>query len=306
MTTVTARTAVRQPQLPRLRNVLLEQLRAIGFTLRVPMLIAVGFAVLATIVLAIQIGSGDKSWNLLAEPSALPGGIGALLALAVWAREERFGPGFMWTLPVDRARHALIKVFAGWLWLMAGVTLYALCLLVLALVTGGGTLPVETLNILTTELQRSVPVDPATLRVVEWRPGLLIWLVPFGAATATYLLGSAFMLAVRRPLVWALGAMILVPVSSFAGHIAQRRLGVSWLADAPMLLLNGRFGLDALLKLRTWTLDRRAFLTTGEIAEVWSAVPSLADWRTAFLLWTIVGLLAIWAAVSRHREGRRA
>jgi hypothetical protein len=35
-------------------------------------------------------------------------------------------------------------------------------------------------------------------------------------------------------------------------------------------------------------------------------VPELADWRTATLLWTGAGLLALWAAASRHGERRRA
>ena len=39
---------------------------------------------------------------------------------------------------------------------------------------------------------------------------------------------------------------------------------------------------------------------------VWRAVPDIADWRNATLLWTTAGLLALWAAASRHRERRRA
>ena len=296
-------------RLPRHRDVLLEQFRAIGFALRIPMLIAAALAVVATLAMAIQIASGDITGNLLAEPSAFPGGVGVLLPIAVWAREERFGPGFLWTLPVDRSHHALIKVLAGWLWLMIGIALYASCLLVLALVSGSGVLPVETLHVLTTELPRSAPVDPAALRTVQFAPGPMIWLVPFGAATATYLFASAFMLGVRRPLRWAVAAALLFPISSFVAHVSSRLLGKQWLADAPERavgqLCEGRFGLDSLLKLRTWTLDRRAFLTNGEPITVWTAVPDLADWRIAFVLWTAAGLLVLWLAVSRHREQRR-
>jgi hypothetical protein len=39
---------------------------------------------------------------------------------------------------------------------------------------------------------------------------------------------------------------------------------------------------------------------------VWWGVPDLADWRTATVLWTSAGLVAVWAAASRHRERRRA
>ena len=57
---------------------------------------------------------------------------------------------------------------------------------------------------------------------------------------------------------------------------------------------------------RTASLDTAAILTTGERVRVWSAVPDLTHWRTATLLWTGAGLLALWAAASRHRERRRA
>jgi hypothetical protein len=298
-----------RPQLPNWHVVLMEHLRRIGFGLRIPMVIAAVFAVLATIVLAIQIVDGDMAGNFYARPSALPGGIGALLAVAVWAREERFGPGFLWTLPVDRSRHALTRVLAGWLWLMGGVLLFQLALLVLALVSGDGVLPTETLNVLTTDVPRSVPVDPATLRKVQWTPGPLVWAVPFGGATATYLFASAFMLGIRHPLRWVVGAVLAFPVSSFLTHMASRLSGAGWLADAPeralTLLCEGRYGFDSLLKLRTWTLDRRAALTTGERIEVWSAVPDIGDWGIATLIWTLAGLVALLAAASRHREQRR-
>lgn len=299
-----------RPSMPSARTVLMEQFRTIGFTLRIPMLLTAAFAVVATITIAIQIASGDIHAAVLVEPSATPGVIGALLPIAVWAREERFGPGFLWTLPVDRSRHARIRTLAGWLWLMIGVALYATCLLVLALVAHGGLSPVETLRVLTTAIPRSVAIDPASLRSVQWAPGPLIWAVPFGGATATYLLGSAAMLGLRHPLRWAIGVALSFPVAAIVSHVARGLPGMESLADAPeravQLLCEGRYGLDALLKLRTWTLDRRATLTTGESIDVWSAVPSLDDWSVAAALWIAIGVLALWAAAYRHREQRRA
>ncbi|MES2521936.1 MAG: hypothetical protein V4617_04475 [Gemmatimonadota bacterium] len=299
-----------RPQMPRPRDVLREHLHAIGYALRVPMLIAVALGVLATIILAIQIGSGDLDYNFLTQPSVLPGVIGALLPVAMWLREERFGPGFLWTLPVDRRRHALLKTLAGWLWLMGGVTLFVLSLLVLALVSGGGVLPVQTMTTLTDALRLSGPVNPAALQTVQWTPGALIWAVPFGSATALYLLASAIVLGIRYLLRWAIVLVFLLPIATGATHLISRLSGNEWLADMParalVQLVEGRFGLEALLTLRTWSLDNRATLTTGERIHVWSSIPDLADWRTAALLWTVAGLLALWAAASRHREERRA
>jgi hypothetical protein len=39
---------------------------------------------------------------------------------------------------------------------------------------------------------------------------------------------------------------------------------------------------------------------------VWRALPDVGQWAAATLLWTGAGLVALWAAASRHREGRRA
>lgn len=299
-----------RPPLPRQRDVLLEQLRVTGRALRVPMIIATAFAVMALIGIVPDLVSGDLVADFHVEPSPLPGIVGALLPIAVWAREERFGPGFLWTLPVDRRRHALTKVLAGWLWLIAGVLIFVLGQLVLTLLSGSPVLPVETLHVLSAPVASRGPVDPSALQVVRWAPGAMIWAVPFVAATATYLLGSAVMLGTRRPLLWVIGAVLSYPVAMAASHVASRLLGVEWLADVPeralTQLVRGPHGLDALLTARTALLDDRAFLPTGERIPIWSAVPEIADWGIAALLWTAIGLLALWAAASRHRERRRA
>ena len=84
--------------------------------------------------------------NLYQWPSLLPGLLGALLPIAVWARDERFGPGFLWTLPVDRRSLALTKVLAGWVWLMGGVAVAAFWLLFATVAAGGSMLPPETIT----------------------------------------------------------------------------------------------------------------------------------------------------------------
>jgi hypothetical protein len=293
-----------------MRDVLLAQFHATGSELRWALTIAAATGVLATVLLAFQVASGDWAIKPHSEPSLVPAAIGALLAIAVWAREDRFGPAFLWTLPVDRTRHALIKVLAGWLWLMGGVALYALCRLVLVGISGARVLPVEVLHVLAAPVPVAGPLDPEMIRTVRWAPGATVWAVPFVGATATYLLVSAFMLGIRRPLRWGIGVVALIAGLSVASHLASRLLGLASLADAPSraqaLLVDGRYGLEALLTLRTWSLDSRATLTTGEQIHVWSALPDIGDWRIAALLWTGLGLLAVWVAVSRHRERRRA
>jgi hypothetical protein len=60
------------------------------------------------------------------------------------------------------------------------------------------------------------------------------------------------------------------------------------------------------LTARLESLGTRTSLTTGEPVMIWWGVPDLGDWRIATLLWTGAGLIALWAAASRHRERRRA
>jgi hypothetical protein len=298
-----------RPPLPGFRAVLLEQVRTTGLALRTPALSAAAVAALLTLWISLQSVGRDVDVNLNAWPTQLPGLVGALLPIAVWARDERFGPGFLWTLPVDRRRHALTKVLAGWVLLMGGVALFVLWLLAVTLATGGRVLP-ETLHVVPFQVAAAGPIDPAALRSVRWAPGPLIWAVPFTAATACYLLTSALALGSRRPLRWVVGAVLAFVLASVASGAASAQLGAGWLAYAPerglRWLTEGRYGLDAVLTARLESLGTRTTLTTGERVMVWWGVPDLGDWGTATLLWTGAGLLALWAAASRHRERRRA
>src|SRR5215207_345592 len=138
-----------RPPLPPLRAVLLEQVRATGLALRGAALLAASLLALLTLFAVSQVVTRGADLTLNAWPTQLPGLLGALLPIAVWARDERFGPGFLWTLPVDRRRHALTKVLAGWVWLMGAVALFVLWLLAVTFATGGRALPPETLHLTT-------------------------------------------------------------------------------------------------------------------------------------------------------------
>jgi hypothetical protein len=118
------------------------------------------------------------------------------------------------------------------------------------------------------------------------------------------------MLGIRHPLRWIVGAAVAIPVATIAAHWLGRLLSVAWLARAPSRaaasLVDGRFGLETLLTLKTWSLDRRVTLATGEGLHAWTAIPDVGAWRVAALLWTGAGLLALLAAAYRQRERRRA
>ena len=286
--------------------VLREQVSAVGLSLRVPALGALALLLLATaLTLRHRLDTGEPL-DFRPELTLLPGLAGLLLPLAVWKGEPRFGPAFFWTLPVERRQHALTKVFAGWLWLMAAVALFLLWMLGLTLLTGGNVLGEVTLRLV--DSTRDVPGVGAvaeTLRTVQWKPRPVLWLVSFTSSSALYLFGSAMALGLRHPLRWVVGFVFGLVLTITLAQL----LRVNWFFDefAPVLapLLFGSYGLDALLSARTESLSGEVRLPGGEVVNAWWGLPDVGDWALATLLWTGAGLALLWAAASRHREQRR-
>ncbi|MBF5043312.1 hypothetical protein FGE12_13020 [Aggregicoccus sp. 17bor-14] len=291
---------------PGARAVLREQVRAVALVLRAPALVAAALLALATVLSVAQLRGGAGPLGFHPELSMVPGMVGLLLPLFVWRGEPRFGPAFLWTLPVDRRQHALAKVLAGWVWLMAAVALLFLWLLALTLFSGGNLLSEETLRLLPGAIAGGRDVDPAALGSVQWTPSPLLWLVPFTAASGAYLVASALMLGLRHPLRWLAGAVLAVFLLLSIGQAVR----AGWLADGVERGLQtfavGRYGLDTLFTARTESLHTEVTLTTGETLGVWRAPPDLGLWARATLLWLGAGLALLWAAASRHRERRRA
>jgi hypothetical protein len=292
---------------PSLRDVLIEQVRVLWISLRLPALVGVALAgVATTVALPTMAKGGPLSIN--GWPTWLPGIMGTLLPIAVWGKDDRFGPGFLWTLPVDRQRHAFTKVAAGWIWLMAGVMAFLSWLFIMVGITGEHVLP-QTINLLVSPVAPVGLVDPTTVRGVAWHPGPLMGIVPFAGATACYLLSSALVIGTRHPLRWVIGVVMFGVLTAVISEPLGTGLGMRWLAVGPgrvmELLAASRYGLDALLTARSETLSTTATLTTGKSMRVWWGVPDLADWAVATLIWATLGVVSLWAAVSRHGERRR-
>ena len=292
---------------PTARDVLLEQIRVVALGLRGPV---IGAAVLLAVATALVIGervTGGGPVDFAPELLLIPGMVGALVPIAVWKSEGHFDAAFLWTLPVDRRLHALAKVGAGWVWLMAAVAFFVLWFLGLAVVTGGNVLGDHMLRVLPSAV---VPVDcvldPAALRVVRWSPNAFLWVVPFTAATGTYLLASALALGTRYPLRWVVGVFFGALLASAIGAAAHAQ----WLQFGPTLLWQalhaGPYGLDALLTARLQSLGDLVRLSNGQAVSVWRGLPDVGQWATATLLWIGAGLMSLWAAASRHRERRPA
>lgn len=292
-------------RLPRLGQVIREQLKATALSLRLP---AFGVAALATVVTLLAFADflrGRGGVEFAPELSMIPAFAGALLPIALWQSERRFGPGFLWTLPVDRTRHALAKVFAGWLLLMIAVTGFVLWLLILAMITKGNITGDEVIRLLPTS---TVPppgtLDPSMLRTVRWVPQPVLWLAPFFAATGVYAFTSALALGLRYPFRWIIGLAIGVFLIAAAGQGLGSDALVLAVGNMVESLFLGTYGLDGLLSARAESLKTVVKLSDGQVVTVWRGLPVIGEWITATLLWTGIGVAGLCAAVMRHRERR--
>lgn len=174
---------------PRRRDVVLEQVRVVGLSLRsVALIFAIVLAIGTVLIGGDVLGGGPGFDSRETFPTAL---ISFLFPFAVWRGEPRFGPALLWTLPVDRRRLALAKVFAGGVWLMAALAVFVSWLVVLAL------------------LAHASPADQ-------------LGRIPIVATVATYLLGSALVLGLRHPLRWLCGAAgVLLLMGKLSDVLAQ-------------------------------------------------------------------------------------
>jgi len=291
---------------PRIADALREQVRTVALSLRGPAVVALVLLALGSALAIAEFVTGGGPVDFAPELSMLPGIVGFLFPIAVWKSERRFGISFLWLLPVDRRRHALVKVAAGWVCLMATVLFFLVWMLGLALVTGGNILGDHAVRLLPSAIvPQSGTLDPAALRTVLYAPEPVLWLVPFTAATGAYVLASAVAIGVRHPLRWAIGvplSVMLVSVIGAAANIDALRLLASRLVE---FIHEGRYGLDALLTARAESLNTAVILATGKTVSVWRGLPDIGEWAVATLLWIGAGLVVLVAASSRQRERRR-
>lgn len=185
------------------------QVRRIGRSLR-PEQIGLAVILGAVAVLAVFLTMlGDPTLDYPSELSILIPLGAFLLPFRLWRGERLFDGSDLWLLPVERQKHALIRVAAGAVWAVAFIAVVVLTLNLLAMAAGS-----------------------PTIGTSVWQ-----WLVPLGGGLVAYLFGSALVLAVRHPLRWSVG---LIAASLLFSALGLRAV-VEPLVQA---VVHGGLGLD--------------------------------------------------------------
>ncbi|MBW3655408.1 MAG: hypothetical protein KY444_04830 [Gemmatimonadetes bacterium] len=274
--------------------VLRENLRAVGESVRLE--IAAALALLLGLALLI----------VLNEPMASPGGadydvadmtwpvmvLGLFAPLAVWKAEEPSRRGYLWSLPVDRFRHTLMKVASGWGWLMGLVAAYLVWAISIPLLTGGHIVINPEWE---AALLRGRPAG-TVLRDMTLGGNAWLWLVPFVAASTGYFVGTAVALVSDHPLRVYAGVVftffVTIALAESVGgtleHMADGlfRYGVA-----------GRHGLFTHVTGIVFRFDE-PLPAGGGIRDL----PVFGAWAWTALVWTGTGLAAMLLAARRHQE----
>lgn len=272
-----------------------EQLRRTGLAIRREALYA-GVLVLLfgtlPVLLAHWRTPGHRSDMQFDELMLITALLGSFAPLAVWRGEEPSRRAYFWALPVDASRHSLARVLAGWAWTMLAVAALVAWVVLLARATGG-------------ELSNGdafVPLRPlaedAPWRLEDhfhrpWPIPAWQWLVPFAAATALYLVGSAVALASDHPWRWYAGTALVIVLMLAAGS--------PWARRAAGTLVEGRYGLEMLV---TGSELRAAEVTTpeGHVVRHTMRSPQPSRWLAASALWLGIGVAGVLAAAHRRKE----
>ena len=276
---------------PRSGAVLREQLAAVPVAIRKEVvLFLVALLAMSLVMLLAWLRATDAGRTMhvgVGLAALLPMALLGLVApFSLWKGGNPTDRLYPWALPVEGRWNVLLRVLSGWAWLLALVAVYLLWLASLAWITGGH---VEVAGALVTEGAR---VHRLQVPAPAW-----FWVLPFTAATVTYLLGSALLVGTRHP-VQVLGAVLLGYFFLAVG------LGAAGQLDAVVVVkrvIDGRFGLQAAL---TGTVVRAYAVTRpgGEVVHSQMPAMDLEAWLGATALWLALGVAAFALAVRRPPE----
>jgi hypothetical protein len=269
-------TAIAMHSAPRWAAVATEQVRAVALLMR-----RAGLLLLSLYLVGIAVGIKMALHVVDMRANNLPGAhinltysppsvilvtlVALLLPFGVWEDEDPRRRAYHWSMPVTRSAHAVARVIAGWVWLMAATLLYLI----------GAALTVVITERITGEAQSYGP------QFVAWT-----WLYPFTAATIAYLLLSVAAVGSRKPIAWVLVVIALFGVLS----MILRALEYQQAAKMVEGLYTGEYGLAAAVM--------------GHIQGVNAPRPgfywSLTRWLGSTAIWASVATgLLLWVARRR-------
>jgi hypothetical protein len=218
---------------PSLKAVMLEQLRTVGLTIRREALLAgvlMGLPWLIVVVL-MRMGwvvSDGHGWDTMTlDPgngfAALAALVSVVFTWLVWRSESPFGKAAFWLLPVDHRRHAVIRIAAGWVWLM--VFIGAVWSWIVLMTAATGSVPgVDVTRVLILDPEGAAQGAAGATELVRWVTPSWQWILPFTIATVGYLAVTALIVGTRWPLVWGVALWMLLALSAeLSGE-----LGVAW------------------------------------------------------------------------------
>jgi hypothetical protein len=185
-----------------------------------------------------------------------------LLPMAMWQDEPPARRDYHRVMPIRASTHTLLRVVAGWCWIMLLTALY-----LSAVVAVPG-------------MVRWLPGGlPVIVHYMAWWE----WAVPFTAVTVAYLFTSAAAVGARRPLVWVGGLIILY-----------------WGLVTLSLMLQMKQSTDALLQAYSGFYGFAAAMM-GQVSWT-AAAPDPLRWLGATAIWGLAGAALLFVVSQRRAE----
>lgn len=198
-----------------------------------------------------------------------------LFPLLVWREATPSRRDYHRSMPVPEWLHSLLRVTAGWVWLMAGLAGFLLWGSLLARVLGGR---IGSASMTVTAFHNGVPM----MGVPSSATGLTSWIAPFAGASIAYLLGSILALRSDHPWLWMGG--VVAGCALFVGLLSAA--GLDPLAQQLTTLWTGRFGLSTALIGPHF----EAHFVAGRPPHVNFTPPDVLAWIGAVLLWSAIAV----------------
>lgn len=188
--------------------------------------------------------------------------VALLIPFGVWRSSDRERRAYDWAMPVAQSTHTIIRMLAGWMWLMLGVAIYlavvVLFQVVVVAIMGG-----------------SLSVD-----VPAWQ-----WLAPFTSVSIAYLLTSIAMIGSEHPWRWIGGIIIGYLIAMLVLDV----LKLQDIRDVLQQIVSGTYGLGAAI-----FGDVRVRAAHGVSPD------DPTRWLGATLIWGVLTIGGVWLAARRH------